>query len=186
MKKITTNLENFQYFYPYTVNIVGAQFKEQINYMACAWHTALSFDPPLFGVLISKKRRTHQIISQAGEFTVNFIGYDQVKLSAQMGRISGHDTDKLKEFQVELAPAKIIHSPILARAYVCLENKLLDIRPYGDHDLFVGEVLAVHEDEGCFNQDGALEAAKIRPLLYLGSDLYITIAPESLKHILPD
>jgi len=186
MKKITTNLDNFQYFYPYTVNIVGAQFKEQINYMACAWHTALSFDPPIFGVLISKKRLTHQVISQAGEFTVNFIGIDRVKLSAQMGRISGHDTDKIKEFQVELAPAKKIRSPILACAYVCLENKLLDIRPYGDHDLFVGEVLAVHEDEGCFNQDGSLDAAKIHPLLYLGSDLYITIAPESLQHVLPD
>jgi len=185
MKKITTNLDKFQYFYPYTVNIVGAQFEEQINYMACAWHTALSFDPPLFGVLISKKRLTHQVISQAGEFTVNFIGFDQVKLSAQMGRISGHDTDKIKEFQVELAPAKKIRSPILARAYVCLENKLLDIRPFGDHDLFVGEVLAVHEDEGCFNQDGALDVAKIHPLLYLGSDLYITIAPESLQHVLP-
>ena len=185
MKKITTNLKNFQYFYPYTVNIVGAQFEEQINYMACAWHTAISFDPPLFGVLISKKRRTHQIISQAGEFTVNFIGYDQVNLSAQMGRISGHDTDKLKEIQVELAPAKIIHSPILTCAYVCLENKLLDIRSYGDHDLFVGEVLAVHEDEGSFNQDGVLEVSKIHPLLYMGSDLYITIAPDSLKHVLP-
>jgi flavin reductase (DIM6/NTAB) family NADH-FMN oxidoreductase RutF len=185
MKKITTNLDHFQYFYPYTVNIVGAQSGEQINYMACAWHTALSFDPPLFGVLVSKKRLTHQVISQAREFTVNFIGFDQVKLSAQMGRNSGHDMDKINEFQVELAPAVKIHSPILARAYVCLENRLIDVRPYGDHDLFVGEVLAVHEDEGCFNQNGVLEAAKIQPLLYIGSDLYITIAPESLKHVLP-
>ncbi|MFC2160356.1 flavin reductase family protein [Acidobacteriota bacterium] len=186
MKKITTNLENFQYFYPYTVNIVGAQAGEQINYMACAWHTALSFDPPLFGVLISKKRRTHQIISQAREFTVNFLGYDQVKLSAQMGRISGHDSDKIKELQVELSPAKLINSPILAHAYVCLENKLIDVRSYGDHDLFVGEVQAVHEEEECFNRNGVLDVEKTHPLLYLGSDLYITIAPESLKHVLPD
>ena len=184
MKKITTNLNHFQYFYPYTVNIVGAQSGEQINYMACAWHTALSFDPPLFGVLISKKRLTHQIISQAGEFTVNFIGFDQVKLSAQMGRTSGHDTDKITECQVKLAPAKLIDSPIIAQAYVCLENKLIDVRSYGDHDLFVGKVLAVHEDDGCFDKNGALDVAKIQPLLYLGSDLYITIAPESLKHVL--
>ncbi len=186
MKKITTNLNNFQYFYPYTVNVVGAQSGDQINYMACAWHTALSFDPPLFGVLISKKRLTHQVISQAREFTVNFIGYDQVKLSAVMGRISGHDRDKIKEFQVELAPSKEIQSPILAKAYVCLENRLIDIHSYGDHDLFVGEVLAVHEDDSCFNIEGVLEVTRVQPLLYLGSDLYITIAPESLKHVLPD
>lgn len=185
MKKITTKLENFQYFYPYTVNIVGAQYEDQINYMACAWHTAISFDPPLFGVLISKKRRTHQIISQAGEFTVNFIGIEQVEFSAQMGRISGHDTDKIKELQVELAPSKKILSPILAHAYVCLENRLIDVHSYGDHDLFVGEVLAVHEEDACFNKDGVLDVEKVHPLLYLGSDLYITIDPKSLKHVLP-
>lgn len=186
MKKITTDIKNFQYFYPYTVNIVGAQAGERINYMACAWHSALSFDPPLFGVLLSKKRLTYDVISQAREFTVNFIGYDRVKLSAQMGRISGHDTDKIKEFQVELAPSAKIKSPILAEAYVCLENRLIDIRTYGDHDLFVGEVLAVHEEEGCFNADGSLNVSKTHPLMYLGSDLYISIAPDSLKHVLPD
>ena len=186
MKKIITTLDNFQYFYPYTVNIVGAQTDDRLNYMACAWHTALSFDPPLFGVLISKKRLTHEVISQAGEFSVNFLSADKVKLSAQMGRISGHDRDKLKEFQVDLTPAKIIRSPVLADAYVCLENKLIDVRAYGDHDLFVGEVLAVHEKENSFNAEGVLDPWKIQPLLYLGSDFYITVNPETLKHVVPD
>ena len=185
MKKITTDIENFQYFYPYTVNLVGAQAGERINFMACAWHTALSFDPPLFGVLIAKKRLTHEVISKAREFTVNFLGYDKVKLSAQMGRISGHDTDKIKEFQIELAPSIKIQSPIIAEAYVCLENRLIDVQTYGDHDLFVGEVLAVHEEEGFFKPDGSLDASKTNPLMYLGSDLYITAAPDSLKHVLP-
>ena len=31
MKEIITTLDNFQYFYPYTVNIVGAQFEERFN-----------------------------------------------------------------------------------------------------------------------------------------------------------
>jgi len=185
MKKITTQIRKFQYFYPYTVAIVGAQAGSQINYMACAWHTALSFDPPLFGILISKKRFTHQIISKAKEFTANFISFEKVKLSAQMGRKSGHDIDKVKTFQVGLSPAKIIKSPILEEAYVCFECSLIDVRTYGDHDLFVGEVQAIHEEEG-FNADGVLDPRKIQPLLYLGSDFYITINPDTFKHVLPD
>jgi flavin reductase (DIM6/NTAB) family NADH-FMN oxidoreductase RutF len=186
MKKVITQIEQFQYFYPYSVAIVGAQAHSQLNYMACAWHTALSFKPPLFGVLISTKRLTHKVISEAREFTVNFISADRVKLSAQMGRKSGHDMDKVKEFQVQLSPSKIIQSPILEDAYVCFECKLIDIRVYGDHDLFVGEVLAVHEEEESFNTEGVLNPGKIRPLLYLGSDFYITINPDTLKHVLPD
>ena len=68
-EKITTQIKKFQYFYPYTVALVGTQAGSQVNFMSCAWHTALSFEPPLFGVLISKKRFTHGLISGAREFT---------------------------------------------------------------------------------------------------------------------
>jgi flavin reductase (DIM6/NTAB) family NADH-FMN oxidoreductase RutF len=186
MKKITTKIEKFQHFYPYTVAVVGAKSENQINYMACAWHTALSFDPPLFGILVSKKRFTHQVISEAREFSVNFISSKRVKLSAQLGRKSGHDLDKIIEFQVKLSPSKIIKTPVLEEAYASFECKVADVRAYGDHDLFVGEVLAIHEEEKSFNKDGVLNAGKIHPLLYLGSDFYITINPDTLKHVLPD
>jgi flavin reductase (DIM6/NTAB) family NADH-FMN oxidoreductase RutF len=185
MKKIITQIEKFQYFYPYSVAIVGAQSQSAVNYMACAWHTALSFNPPLFGVLIAKKRYTHQVISDAKNFTVNFISADRVKLSAQMGRKSGLDMDKVKEFQVRLSPSKIVKSPVLEEAYVSFECKLTDIQATGDHDLFVGSVLAIHEEEKCFNAEGVLDPGKIRPLLYLGSDFYITIDPDTLKLVLP-
>ncbi len=186
MKKTITQIIKFQHFYPYTVALVGGQSGGQINYMACAWHTALSFDPPLFGVLISKERLTHTIISEAREFTVNFISADQVKLSAQMGRKSGHDTDKIKEFEVKLSPSRIIQSPIVEEAYISFECKLTDVKAYGDHDLFVGEVLVIHEEEKSLDAEGVLNTEKIRPLLYLGSDFYITINPDTLKHVLPD
>lgn len=183
MKRIITNIEKFQHFYPYSVAIVGARSEDRINYMACAWHTALSFNPPLFGVLIAKKRFTHQVVSEAKEFTVNFISNNMAKLSSQMGRKSGSEMDKIKEFQVSLSPSKIIQSPVLEEAYVSFECKLVDIRAYGDHDLFVGQVLAIHEEERSFTSEGILNTGKIQPLLYLGSDFYITINPDTLKHV---
>lgn len=185
MKEILTAFDNFQYFYPYTVSIVGAQHEGRFNGMACAWHTALSFDPPLFGVLISKKRLTHKVISAAHEFTVNFLGAEQVKISAQMGRTSGYDRDKIEEYKIALAPSKIIRSPVLASAYASFECKLTDVRTFGDHDLFAGEVLAVHKEKDSFSSAGVLDTRHILPLLYLGSDFYISVNPESLQHVLP-
>ncbi len=186
MKTIKTQLEKFQYFYPYTVALVGAKTEKKTNFMSCAWHTALSFEPPLFGVLISKKRFTHQIITKAREFTVNFIRKNQVMLSARYGRKSGFDLDKIEHFPLKLAPSKIIRSPIIDDAYACFECKLIDIRPYGDHDLFVGEVLAIHEEKDCFNEEGVLNSQNVQPLLYLGSDFYLSVDPDSLQHVLPD
>jgi len=187
MKKTLTKFEYFQYFYPYTVAIVGAKFEEKINFMSAAWHSPLSFSPPLFGVLISKKRFSHYIISNAKEFTVNFIPFNKVKISAQMGRKSGRDIDKVKTFKIKLLPAKVISSPILEDSYAALECRLIDIKTYGDHDLFVGEVVAVHQEEDAFaEENGVLNTKKIKPLLYLGSDMYITTDAKTLKHILPD
>jgi flavin reductase (DIM6/NTAB) family NADH-FMN oxidoreductase RutF len=186
MKSIKTQLKKFQYFYPYTVALVGAQAGNRVNFMSCAWHTALSFEPPLFGILVSKKRLTHEVISEAREFTVNFLSFDRIKLSAQMGRKSGYDIDKVKEFGVRLRPAKVLQSPLIEEAYVAFECRLAEVRPFGDHDLFVGEVLAVHEEAHAFNSDDILNPMKVRPLLYLGNDFYITIDPDTFKHVLPD
>lgn len=185
-KSVKTQFAKFQHFYPNTVALIGAKMGGRVNFMSCAWHTALSFDPPLFGVLIAKKRYTHQVIAKAKEFTVNFIRARQAMLSAQYGRKSGFDIVKTEKFPVELIPSRIIQSPVIGEAYVCFECRLKEIRAYGDHDLFVGDVLAIHEDESSFNEQGVLDLQKIHPLLYLGSDFYCTIDPDSLVHILPD
>lgn len=185
-KKQQAPFANFQYFYPYTVALIGAKSKEKTNFMSCAWHTALSFDPPLFGVLIAKKRLTHHVIVEAREFTVNFISKEQALLSAQYGRRSGYDLDKIGRFPIRLAPPLVIQSPVIDDAYVCFECGLEEIRPYGDHDFFVGRVLAIHEEEGCFNAEGVLDPERIHPLLYLGSDIYLSVDSRSLAHVLPD
>jgi len=185
MKKVVTRLETYQYFYPYTVALVGARWEDKVNFLSCAWHTALSFRPPLFGVLVAKKRYTHDFLTGAGEFTVNFLGYGQAKLSARMGRISGRDRNKVMEFKVGLAPAMTISSPVVSEAYASLECKLAEVRTYGDHDLFVGEVLAVQHDERAFDNSGILDTRTFPPLLYLGSDFYITVKPDTLARVVP-
>ncbi len=185
-KSIKTQFAKFQYFYPYTVALIGAKTEEHVNFMSCAWHTALSFDPPLFAVLIAKKRFTHHVIAEAEEFTVNFIRANQALLSAQYGRKSGFDLVKTEKYPVRLMPSRIIRSPVIGDAYVCFECRLIEIRTYGDHDLFVGEVLAIHEEEKCFNEQGVLDPNRIHPLLYLGSDFYCTIDPKTLAHVLPE
>jgi flavin reductase (DIM6/NTAB) family NADH-FMN oxidoreductase RutF len=183
MKEVTTGIAKYQQFYPYTVALVGARAGERTNFMSCAWHTALSYSPPLFGVLIARKRLTHGIISEAGEFTVNFLGYDQARLSARMGRTSGRDLDKVREFGLKLLPSKAVRSPIIGEAYASFECRLVEVRPYGDHDLFAGEVLAVWEDPGAFDAEGFLDTRKVRPLLYLGCDYYVTADPDAVDHV---
>lgn len=177
--------DNFYHFYPYPVAFVGVKYEEKINFMSAAWHSPLSMKPPLFSVMISKKRFTHALIMKAKEFSVSFLPFDKRKYSAFCGRTSGKDRDKVKDFSIELLNPVKISSPLIKGLYAGLECKLFDVKEYGDHDLFVGEVLAIHEESEYFDREGRLLVEKVKPILYLGMDFYVTVSPESVEKITP-
>jgi flavin reductase (DIM6/NTAB) family NADH-FMN oxidoreductase RutF len=50
MDKITLDaITSLNHFYPTVAAIVTVRSGERMNAMACAWHSALSFTPPLYG-----------------------------------------------------------------------------------------------------------------------------------------
>ncbi len=108
------------------------------------------------------------------------------KRRTHQGTLLDHEIRQNPRHRIKLRPAKVLKSPLIEDAYVAFECRLAEVRPYGDHDLFVGEVLAVHHDAHAFNSKDILNPMKARPLLYLGSDFYITIDPDSFKRVLPD
>ena len=59
-------------------------------------------------------------------------------------------------------------------AYAAFECKLVDDITCGDHQLLVGEIVAVHVSSEVFDEDGVLDLKKITPVLYMGAERYIT------------
>jgi len=55
---------NFYQFYPTLAAVVAVRSGNKTNAMAVAWHVGLSFDPPLFGILVALKRYTHDLINE--------------------------------------------------------------------------------------------------------------------------
>ncbi len=171
---VTTKLENFLYFYPKNVTLVGVRHGERTNFMAVAWNTALSFQPPLFAVAIARKRFTHRLISEARNFTCNFLPYENADVVHSCGRVSGAEVDKVTRFDLGLEPSQVIASPGLREAYAILECTLESTTTFGDHDLFVGRVVAGHYRPDFFDQNGTLLPDCVRPTLYLGADTYVS------------
>ncbi len=183
MMIVKEKFDNFYHFYPYPVAFIGVKYGEKVNFMSAAWHSPISMKPPLFAVMISKKRLTHTLIKNAREFSASFLPFEKRIYSAFCGRTSGRDRDKVKEFSIELINPVKIFSPLIRGCYAGLECKLFDIREYGDHDLIVGEVLVIHEESEYFDKDGRLLVEKIKPILYLGMDFYVTTSPETVEKI---
>lgn len=179
MKKTTTNLEPFYHFYPRNTVAVGAHLDEKMNLMAVAWNTPLSYKPPIFGVAIAEKRFTFHMITRSKAFSVNFLPYDKLDVMHAFGRTSGKDIDKMAKLRLQLEKSLKLDVPILEDAYAAFECQLQDTRDYGDHTLFVGEVVAIHYDESFYDEQGIITIEQTDPILYLGNNHYATSRRDS-------
>ena len=182
-KIITEDVGKFNQHYPKIPAIVTASARGRHNAMTAAWHSSISFRPPLYGVSISPKRFTYQLIIESKEFGINFIPFERASLAASVGGISGQETNKFRRLNIKKRKPSRTKAPVLKDAYAAYECKLIDCKTYGDHVWVVGEIVAVHFVEEAFSPEKILDLEKIKPLLYFGSDFYVTIDKNSLSFI---
>lgn len=173
----------FYHHYPAVAAVVTARFGEKANAMAAAWHSSLSREPPLYGVAISPKRFTHDLILEAGEFGVNFLPFDRAGIIAAVGGSTGREVDKFEAFKIAEEKPVLTSAPILAEAYAAYECKLVNHHTFGDHTWFVGQILRVHLLEEALTEEGVLNLERVTPTLYLGADLYLSPRPESIRRL---
>jgi len=177
----TTEIGEFYQHYPRIAAILTVSSGGKKNAMAAAWHSSISFKPPLYGVAVAPKRYTYNLIVESREFGINFMPFEYAELIASVGGSGGGQIDKFQRFKMtEEKPLKT-NVPILKDAYAAYECKLVDSKIYGDHAWMVGEIVAVHFNKDLFTDKGTLDTGKLNPALYLGAELYITTKKESRR-----
>lgn len=170
-----TAFERYAHFYPKVTCVVTVHARGMDNAMAVAWNMPLSMNPPLYALSISPQRYTHQLIMESREFAVNFVPFELEQMVLAVGGISGREGSKFERFGIETVPASQISAPILKDAYAAYECRLVDSRTYGDHDLLVGEIVAIHYEEQAFAEDGTIKPEQVQPVLYIGANMFGTI-----------
>jgi len=180
-KIISEGIGAFYQHYPRVATIVTAQAKGRDNAMAAAWHMPISFSPPLYGVSISPKRFTYQLIAESKEFGVNFLPFEAAELVASVGGSKGEEIDKFRQFNIPKDKSARTAVPILKAAYAAYECRLVDDMECGDHRLLVGKIVAVHQSKAVFTEDKILDMNKVSPVLYLGHEVYVTASRDKVK-----
>jgi len=184
MTKLTTeSVGEFYQHYPRLATIVTARAKGKDNAMTVAWHASISFNPPLYGVSISPKRFTYQLIADSKQFGVNFLPFAGAELVASVGGSGGWEIDKFQRFNIATDKSVKTSVPILNAAYAAYECQLVDDREYGDHRWLVGEIVAVHWLKEAFTPEKVINLDKVSPLLYLGHELYLTTAKDTVSYL---
>jgi len=136
------------------------------NIITLAWVGIACSDPPTIGIAIRPGRYSYKLIKETQEFVVNIPNLDLVKETDLCGIISGKDKDKFKETGLTKVSASRVKPPLIKECPVNIECKLKQILNLGAHDLFLGEVVAVHYDEEILDENGNVDYGRARPFVF--------------------
>jgi len=151
------------YLYPVPVVLVtcGA---ERPNIITLAWVGTVCSDPPMVGIAVRPARHSHQLIEKTGEFVINIPGEELLEATDYCGHVSGSEVDKFSATGLTPEKAAEVSTPLIAECYVNMECKVRQKLELGAHDLFLGEVVAVHVDEAVLDEQGKrIDYGKARP-----------------------
>jgi len=74
--------------------------------------------------------------------------------------------DKFKEMNLTKEEATYVKAPMIKESPVNIECRVIEVKEYGSHDMFVAEVLAVHADEKYMDETGKFDLSLANPIVY--------------------
>ena len=138
-------------------------------------------DPVIVGIAIAKMRYSHEVIRASGEYVVNLPGTRILEAVDRCGSMSGRRVDKFEACELTALPATHVAAPLIAECPVNIECRLREVLTIGDHDLFIGDVLAVHVDEDCLDAEDHIRVERLDAICFLNWEYWS--AGEKLERI---
>lgn len=153
--------------YPVKPTIITAEAGGRIGGMLAAWWTQLSFSPFLVGVAVAPERFTYKLLSESNAFGLNFLDFRYVDKMPFFGDVSERFLrDKIKRAGFNIVRGERLGVPLISEASAALELEKFRVIELGDHDLFVGKVVAAYAVEDF--EGGMWKLKEYSPLFYLG------------------
>jgi len=113
--------------------------------------TSLSLDPPLVLLCVDKRAQFLTALKESKSFALSILGEEHEHHSRRFAQKGP------KEFTDWNSAISVTGAPILSGALAWVDCKVVDILPGGDHEIFIGEIVAGDCRDG-------------RPLLYFGGN----------------
>lgn len=118
------------------VTVVTTRREDKLWGMTANGILSLSLDPPLILVSVDRRNQMHASISEGKCFAVNILTDDQQDVSQRFA------TRGYKDFESVALTTAETGAPILADALAYVDCRLVEIVAGGDHDMFIGEIVA--------------------------------------------
>ena len=158
--------------FPVPPVMVTSGTMKQANVMTVAWTGIVNSEPPLTYISVRPSRHSYSIINETKEFVINIANLPLAKACDFCGVKSGRTTNKFKEMNLTLEPCTEVKTPMIKEAPVALECKVIEVKHFGTHDMFLAEIVNVNIDDKYIEEDGRLAIEKAGLLAFAHGRYY--------------
>ena len=132
----------------------------------------MSLNPLVVAVGFRPATYTNKLIHATGEFVVNLPTREILHAADYCGSVSGRRVDKFMATGLTPLPADHVKPPLIKECPVNIECKVREIVTYGSHDVFAGDVLAIHVDKEIIGEDGLPDLTKFHAFAFASNKYY--------------
>ena len=145
---------------------------ENKNIITIGWTGIINSDPPITYISVRKSRHSHHIIEETGEFVINLTTEKLAYATDYCGVKSGRDVDKFKELNLTPETGEKVRCPMITQCPVNLEYRVMEVKSYPTHDMFIAEIVAVHADDEIIDEKGKIDISLAGLLAYVHGEYY--------------
>lgn len=136
------------------------------NIITLAWVGVVNSEPPMVGISIRLDRYSHNCVKRTKEFVVNLPSAEMVRKVDACGVLSGKEINKFASMGWNAIPAQKVKPPLIEECVVHMECEVKEVISLGSHDLFLGQIIALHVKEGIQKEKGRIDIMKVLPMVY--------------------
>lgn len=145
---------------------------ENKNIITIGWTGIINSDPPITYISVRKSRHSHHIIEETGEFVINLTTEKLAYATDYCGVKSGRDVDKFKELNLTPETGEKVRCPMITQCPVNLECRVMEVKSYPTHDMFIAEIVAVHAYDEIIDEKGKIDISLAGLLAYVHGEYY--------------
>ena len=155
------------FIYPLPAVMVSCGDMEKSNIITVAWTGIMNTNPAMCYISVRPERYSYNLIKDIGEFAINLTTQDLVYATDWCGVKTGAKVDKFKEMRLTPESADIVKCPMIAQSPVNLECRVIEVKSYPTHDMFIADVLNVIADDRYINPEtGAFDMQAAHLMAY--------------------
>jgi len=146
---------------------------DNYNLFTVSWLGTICTNPPMCYISVRPERHSYEIIKSTGEFVINLTNEELAYAADWCGVKSGKDVNKFAEMNLTPEKGKMVATPIVAEAPLCIECRVKEIVQLGSHDMFISDIVNVQADERYIHHDtDTFDLALARLISYTHGNYY--------------